>query len=113
MLLPESRLRVSGRVATAHPVYLGITINHPNGDFAGRFQTTRPAVEFPSGEGFEVILPLRNFRLDPSLNEMKSKLPSAPFDLVVETFWCHTLDKQAGLEIAEVELIPPAEGESE
>jgi hypothetical protein len=31
------------------------------------------------------------------LNAMKKKLPSAPFDLAVESFWCHTLDQQSGL----------------
>ena len=40
---------------------------------------------------------------------MKDKLPSVPFHFVVESIWFHTLDKQAGLEIAEVELLPPAE----
>ena len=39
VLLFESRLRVHGRITTAHPVHFGVTINHPNGDFAGRFQT--------------------------------------------------------------------------
>ncbi|MFC1597478.1 DUF1080 domain-containing protein [Planctomycetota bacterium] len=107
VLLPESRLRVRGRVAAAHPVYFGVTINHPNGDFAGRFQTVRPADEFQSGEDFEVALELRDFQLDPSLNEMKDRLPTAPFHFVVESIWLTTLDKQAGLEIAEVELPPP------
>ncbi|NQT14304.1 MAG: hypothetical protein HQ582_16225 [Planctomycetes bacterium] len=109
VLLPESRLRVHGRITTAHPVHFGVTINHPNGDFAGRFQTVCPADEFQSGEDFEFTLELRDFQLDPSLANMKDKLPSAPFHFVVESTWFHTLDKQAGLEIAEVELLPPAE----
>ncbi|MBI4658670.1 MAG: FecR domain-containing protein [Verrucomicrobia bacterium] len=108
ILQPASRFRVRGRIASSLPVYFGVTVRHANGEFAGNFQTVRPAVEFPSGQNFEVILQLRDFRLDPSLIEMKNKLPSAPFDLVVESIWCHTLDKQAGLEIAEVELLPPA-----
>lgn len=108
ILQPASRVRVRGRIASPHNVYFGVTVKHADGGFAGRFQTIRPAVEFPSGEDFEIVLSLRDFRLDPSLDEMKDKLPIAPFDLVVESFWCHTLDKQAGLEIAEVELLPPA-----
>jgi len=108
-LQPGSRFRVRGRIASPHKVYFGVTVRHPNGEFAGRFQTIRPAVEFPDGQDFEVTLDLRDFRLDPSLSEVKDKLPSAPFDLVVESVWCHTLDKQAGLEITEVELVPPAE----
>jgi hypothetical protein len=105
ILQPASRLRIRGHVASTHQVYFGVTVRHTGGEFAGRFQIIRPAVEFKSGQDFEVILHLRDFRLDSSLIEMKDKLPSAPFDLVVEAFWCHTLDKQAGLEVTEAELI--------
>ncbi len=113
LLLPDSDLRVHGRIASSHKVYFGVTVRHAGGEFAGRFQTIRPAAEFPGGEDFEVVLRLRDFRLDPSLAKIKDKLPSAPFDLVVESFWCHTLDQQAGLEVAEVELVPPSEDKSE
>jgi hypothetical protein len=111
-LQPTSRLRVRGRIASTNRVFFGVTVRHPNGEFAGNFQTIRPAVEFPSGQDFEVILHLRNFRLDPSLTEIRNTLPSVPFDLVVESMWCHTLDKQAGLEIIEVELLSPTAEES-
>ena len=113
ILQPASRFRVRGHIASTHEVYFGVTVRHPNGEFAGRFQTIRPAVEFQSEQDFELALQFRDFRVDPSLIEMKNKLPSAPFDLVVESFWCHTLNEQAGLEIAEVELVPPTEDESE
>ena len=108
VLLPESRLAVTGRLATAHPVYFGITINHPNGDFAGRFVTMRPAEEFQSGKDFQVTLDLRDFQLDDSLAGVKDKLPSEPFHFVVESIWFTTLDTKAGLEITGVELIPPS-----
>ena len=111
ILQPASLLRARGRIASSHKVYFGATLRQPNGEFAGRFQTIRPAAEFPSGQDFQVTLELEGFRLDPSLDKMKSKLPSTPFDLVVEAFWCHTLDKQAGLEVTAVELVPPSEGE--
>ena len=65
VLLPESRLRVSGRISTAAPVLFGITIQHPNGDSAGRFLAERPADEFPDGEDSEVVLEFRDFHLDP------------------------------------------------
>nr|MBC8868960.1 DUF1080 domain-containing protein [Planctomycetota bacterium] len=112
VLRPASRLGIRGQIATAQPVYFGITINHPNGDFAGRFHTVRPADEFQSGKSFEVTLQLREYQLDPSLAGMKDKLPSAPFHFVLESIWLHTLDKQVGLEIAEVELTPPSEATS-
>ncbi|NQT38944.1 MAG: ankyrin repeat domain-containing protein [Planctomycetes bacterium] len=107
ILQPGSRFRVRGRIASTCHVFFGVTVRHPSGEFAGKFQTVRPAAEFQGGQEFEVVLDLRDFRLDPTLVEIKSKLPSAPFDLVVESMWCHTLYEPAGLEIAEVELLPP------
>ena len=103
-----SRLRVRGRITSAHSVYFGVTVRRPSGEFAGRFQTVRPATDFQDGRYFDVVLPFRDFRLDPSLRLMRSRLASAPFDLDVEAFWCHSLGEQAGLEIAEVELLPPS-----
>jgi len=113
ILQPDSRLRVRGHIASLHNVYCGVTVKHADGDFAGRFQTILSAEQFHNGQDFEVVLQFRDFRLDPSLIEMKNKLPIVPLDLVVESFWCHTMDQQAGLEIAEIELIPSAEEESE
>jgi hypothetical protein len=112
-LQPASRLRVRGRIASPQKVYFGITVRQGNGAFAGRFQTIRPADELQSGQDFEVTLHLREFRLDSSLASLKQELPSVPFHLVVETIWCHTLDKQAGLEITEVELAPVVDGASQ
>ena len=40
-------------------------------------------------------------------------LPAVPFDLIVESMWCHTLGEQVGLAITEIELIPPTEDPSE
>jgi len=105
-LHPGCRLRVRGHIASTHEVYFGVTVRYAGGGFAGRFETIRPTVEFPSGEDFEVLLDLRGFRLDPSLGEIQDKLPSAPFHLVVESIWCHTLDQPSGLEITEMELLP-------
>ncbi len=102
VLLPESHLAVTGRLATAHPVYFGITIHHPNGDFAGRFVTMRPADEFQSGKDFRVTLDFQDFQLDSSLVGMKDKLPAEPFHFVVESIWFTTLENKAGLEIAEI-----------
>jgi hypothetical protein len=111
-LEPGARLRVRGRVASSYPIFFGVTVRRANSEFAGRFQTIRPAVEFAAGQPFEVVLDLRDFHLDPSLAAMKSRLPGDPFHLVVESVWCHTLDKPAGLEITEAELIPPNDGEA-
>jgi hypothetical protein len=106
VLLPESRLSVAGRLVTAQPVYFGVTVHHPNGDFAGRFVTMQAADEFESGSDFQVTLDLEKFQLDPSLVGMQDKLPATPFHFVVESIWFTTLEKDAGLEITEVELAP-------
>jgi len=113
VLLPESRLAVTGRLATAQPVCFGITIRHPNGDFAGRFVVVRPADEFQSWKGFHVTLDFQDFQLDSSLAAMKDKLPGAPLHFVIESLWVTTLENKAGLEIAEVELIPTTAEEAQ
>ena len=108
ILQPGCRVRVRGHMASTHEVYFGVNVRYLSGGFAGRFQTVRPALEFQSGQDFEGILLLGDFRLDPLLVDMKDKLPSTPFHLVVESIWCHTLDHPSGLEITEVALLPPA-----
>ena len=107
MVRSGSHLRIRGRIVSACKVYFGVTVRRPNGEFAGRFQIIRPAAEFQGGKDFEAILPFGDSRLDPSLAKMSTRLASTPFDLDVEAFWCHTLGQQAGLEVTEVELIPP------
>ena len=104
ILQTDSQIKVRGRIQSARKMYFGVTLRSLNGEFAGRFQTTRPGMEFRDGEAFELTVPLQEFTLDPSLNEARKKLPGNPFDLVVESIWCHTLDKPAGLKIVEVEL---------
>ncbi len=108
-LEPESRLQVRGRVRSHHKVYVGVTVRNADGAFAGRFQVTRPAEDFSPGQDFDLMLQLGDFKLDPSLKNVKHKLPRTPINQVVETIWCHSLDKQAGLEILSAELIPSAE----
>jgi len=107
VIQPDSRIRVRGRIASSHKVYFGITVRNASGEFAGMFDTNRPAVEFPSAQDFDVVLHLQDYQPVSSHDKLKANLVSVPFGLVVEAFWCHTLDKQAGLEIVELELIPP------
>ena len=109
VLLADSRLRIRGRIESSHRVFFGTSVRQANGDFAGKFQTIRPAGKFRDGQDFEVVLQTNDFQLDPSLKHMQDKLPSDPFGLVVESFWCHTLYDSVGLAITEIELIPPGE----
>ncbi len=107
VLQTDSKLRIRGRIESSHRVFFGITVRQANGDFAGKFQTIRPAGEFRGRQDFEVVLQINGFQLDPSLKCMQSKLPNDPFGLVVESFWCHSLYDPVGLAITEIELIPP------
>ena len=101
-------LRFRGRLAVSSPVYFGVTVRDANGAFAGRFQTIRSAAKFAAGKNFDVTLPLAEFGLDPSLNSMANKLPARPFELNVESVWCHTLTRPAGLELFQTQVIAPA-----
>jgi hypothetical protein len=107
IMQPGSRFKVHGRITSSTDVWFGVTVRHPNGEFAGRFQIIQPATEFKGGETFEVSLSLGDFALDPLLNEYKDYLPPIAYNLEVESMWCHTLDKQVGLEIISIELVPP------
>lgn len=107
ILQPGSQLRVRGHIKSPRRMFFGVTVRHANGEFAGNFQIIRPANVFHGGQDFELTLSFSNFRLDPSLIPIKDKLPTSPDGSVVESFWCHTLNQPSGLEIVEVELIPP------
>jgi len=107
-LHPDSRLRVRGRLGVSRTVYFGVHLRDASGAFAGRFLTARSPYEFGAGEVFDVTLPIRDFILDPALKHMSKKLPARPFELTVESVFCHTLTHPAGLELFQVEVIPPA-----
>ena len=105
VLQPESKVRVRGKIESSRPIYFGLTLSLPNGDFAGRFQIRRPALEFKSGQSFEVVLDLNDYQLDPSLAQWAESLPKSPYGLIVKNVWCHTLWDPAGLQVSEIELM--------
>ena len=107
-LHPDSRLRIRGRLGVSRTVYFGVHLRDASGAFAGRFLTARSAQQFGAGEVFDVTLPIRDFILDPALKHLSKKLPARPFDLTVESVFCHTLTHPAGLELFQIEVIPTA-----
>ena len=113
VLHPDSTIQVRGHLRSAHKMYIGMTVRHANGDFAGRFQAIRPAAEFRSNQSFKVELALGEFTLDPSLDKIRGRLPDGPVGLIVESIWCHTLFDPAGLVITELHLIAPADSARE
>ena len=108
----DSRIRVRGRLGSAHGVVFGVTVRHPDGGFAGNFFTFKPASAFEGGGDFDVLLEIRDFRLDPLLAKTKNQGATAPVGVVAEAFWCNSLADPAGLEIVEVEVIAPASAAS-
>ena len=98
------------RIEDAMPkkMWFGLTVRHPNGDFAGRFQTTLPTASFENPQ-FDVTLDISDYHIDPSLNYMKSKLPDAPSGLIVKSIWCHTLSTPGGLMVTDMQLIAPVD----
>ena len=98
------------RIEDAMPkkMWFGLTVRHPNGDFAGRFQTTLPTASFENPQ-FDVTLDISDYHIDPSLNYMKSRLPDAPSGLIVKSIWCHTLSTPGGLMVTDMQLIAPVD----
>ena len=109
ILQSETKIRVRGKIASSHAIWFGITVVRENGDFAGRFQIRRPAMEFQSGEPFEVVFSLTDYKLDPSLAKWAESLAKTPHGLILKGVWCHTLWDPAGLQVSEIELMTPAE----
>lgn len=107
LLAADSRLRVCGLVRTPQIIHVGITVQKPNGDFAGNFETYVPAKEFVPDADFEFNLCPSEFQLDPSLIDMRDQLPDGPDGLVISSVWVHSLNRPAGLEISKIELLPP------
>ena len=105
MLRSDSLLRFHGCLDSQHYVFFGVTLRHPNGDFAGRYQSVRPADEFGTSSTFKAVIAARDLVLDPSLGHIKNKLPATPFDLVIESVWCHTLYDPSGLGISSVDVL--------
>ena len=107
LLAANSRLHVRGLVRDPQRIHVGITVQKPNGDFAGNFETYLPAEKFVADENFEFELRPSEFQLDPSLIDMRDQLPDGPDGLVISSVWVHSLNRPAGLEISKIELLPP------
>ena len=100
----DSLVRIRGRLDLRCDVIFGVTVNHLDGEFAGKFQAIESMESLGADNRFDVVLPLSEFRLDPSLAAKSDDLPADPLGSVVEAFWCHTLNEPAGLEIYDVTI---------
>ncbi len=109
---PHSSFAVRGRLEIDAEVYFGIRVAHPNGEFAGKFLARQNVSRSDDESKFELVFPLNRFTLDPCVRDRKDELSNKPDDLVLTGVWSFThTGGPTGLEVTEVELIPPAREE--
>lgn len=107
ILSKNTILRIQGNVEKSCQLYLGVTLRTRDGSFAGRFQATRAVDDGHVTNGFEFEIDLKEFILDPALENSNSNLAIQPFEHIVSDVWCHSNYDQAGLSISQAELIGP------
>lgn len=107
VLRSESEFRIVGSLKAPCQLYFGFQVHRTDGQFAGKFLAEQaiPADSSDDLERFEIVLPIGDFQLDPSLANLKDRLPASPVGLVVSGCWCFTLTSQ-DLELQQVSLTP-------
>ena len=108
----DSRFVVRGRLKQPAKVHFGIAVSFANGEFAGKFRgdlEQHQPISEPDEDGqFEVVYRLGDFTLDPCVRDRKEELAAKPDDLVLNGVWAFThTGSPSGLEVFEVELLPP------
>ena len=114
VLLPGSKFVVRGRLHSPARVHFGIRVMQTNGDFAGMFRgdlnQQQPVATTNSNGHFEEVYELPNFTIDPAVLDRKDEVAARPDGLILNGVWAFThTDGLSGLEITEVELIPPSQ----
>ena len=105
---PGSRFKIRGRLDVAAHVFFGIRVHYLNGDFAGKFRADKRKRYFKDNSEFEIEFKLKDFILDPCVFDRKDELANRPDGLVLGLVWSFTpTGNYTGLEITEVELLPP------
>jgi len=102
LLEKKARFRIRGRIEFAKDAHFGFTTQLSKGGFAGKFKAVKPFNKSVDPKGWvDIELDLHDFLpLQPSL------YPSS-IGLELKDVWIYTISEQAGLEIMEVELLPP------
>jgi len=108
----DSQFVVRGRLNKPAKIHFGIAVSHVNGEFAGKFRGDldgQQPISEPGEDGlFEVAYRVGDFTLDPCVRDRKQELAAKPDDLVLNGVWAFThTGSPSGLEVSEVELIPP------
>ena len=112
VVLPNSKFVVRGSLARDARVYFGIRLTYPNGELAGMFRgdllRNQPLASRDEEGEFEQVYRLGQFTIDPIVRDRQDELAASPEGLILGGVWMFTSSQEpSGLEIAEVELIPP------
>ena len=114
VVLRVSKFVVRGRLQSEARVHFGIRVIYPNGEFAGMFRgdlhDKQPLAAKDENGRFEEVYSLQHFTVDPAVRDRQDELATKPDGLILDGVWAftHTGDP-SGLEITEVEVIPPAQ----
>jgi len=114
VLLPGSKFVVRGKLRSEARVHFGIRVTYTNGEFAGMFRgdlhSKQPLAAKDENGRFEEVYWLQYFTIDPAVRDRQDELAAKPDGLVLGGVWAFThTGRPSGLEITEVELIPPAQ----
>ena len=95
VLADVGRFVVRGEVEKPTEVFFGVTMNHPNGGFAGKYITRR---DIDGGDSFEWTIPLVD------LKPLEGAFPPSPVGLEIVECWCVTAHDGGSLAIHSIEL---------
>ena len=102
LLEAGSKFRIRGRLGAARDLGFGVTMKGSGGSFGGKFEVIVPAREFAAGGGaFDLVL------APDVLRPLQPSTPGTPIGSEVEDCYVFTVNVDAGLEVAEVEILPP------
>jgi hypothetical protein len=96
------RFRIRGRLGSVGNLGFGVTMRRSGGSFGGKFEAVVPARKLsPGGGPFELVV-------NPAdLKPLQPGSVRTPISSELDDCYVFTVDIDAGLEVAEVELLPP------
>ena len=102
LLEAGSKFRIRGRLGASRDLGFGVTMKRSGGSFGGKFEAIVPARKLAAGGGaFDLVL------APDVLRPLQPWTSDTPIGSEVEDCYVFTVDVNAGLEVAEVEILPP------
>ena len=109
---PDSTFIVRGRVQSKARIHFGIRVANSNGEMVGMFRgdwhDKQPLASTDADGRFEEIYHLGKFSIDPAVYDRRDEMAAKPDGLILTGVWAFTYTGgPTGLEIHEIELVPP------